>query len=136
MIEVKFIVDSHEQLLDEMAGFILSPSQVTIAPPTTATNDVELEHTQEHVPAPAAKEEKPKPAKKKKGRPPKDPSVKVDPDLIKKSAVSDALQELNVGKGLKVCKDLLADFECKKVGELPEDKYKDFIDACKEALEG
>lgn len=67
------------------------------------------------------------------GRPVKDAETKVaikKGEIISKSAVSDALQKLNVAKGLDVCKSVLDEYDCKRVGDLPEESYKDFIASC------
>lgn len=47
-----------------------------------------------------------------------------------KDLVRQALEKFNEEKGLDAARDLLAKFNCRRLSELPVEKYADFISAC------
>jgi hypothetical protein len=52
-----------------------------------------------------------------------------------KADAVNALSEVKDELGIKVAKEVLADFDVKKVDELEEGDYAEFIEACKDAME-
>jgi len=76
--------------------------------------------------APAKKEAPAKKAPAKRGRKPTGPTM---------AQILDKLREVKEELGAETVKELFEEFEVKKASDLAEEDYKEFLEACDEALE-
>jgi len=143
MIKVSFEAENKTKLYEEIIGFLgieavvskAKSSQDTVltpkegeAPLTEKVKKVRKSRKKAEVTSEKEKEER-----EGLGRPISGPERNLaikKGEIVTKTAVSDALQKLNIAKGLEVCKSVLDEYDCKRVGDLPEENYKEFIAAC------
>lgn len=57
----------------------------------------------------------------------------IGPEMPDKHKLTYALQAVNLKKGMKVAKELIASFGVTRLSELPDDKKLAFVEACKAA---
>lgn len=121
---------SLEQKIEELTQAVIDLTAAMGNGATAPAEEPEPEEEEEELPKKKTPAKKTTPAKKstpaKRGRKPAGPTL---------ATVHDKLREVQDELGKDTVKELLEEFEIKKVSELEEEDYKEFLEACDEALE-
>jgi len=120
---------SLEQKIEELTQAVIDLTEKMGNGATAPAEEPEPEDEEEEPPKKKAPAKKSTPAKKepaKRGRKPAGPTL---------ATIHDKLREVQDELGKDTVKELLEEFEVKKVSELEEEDYKEFLEACDEALE-